>query len=59
LTASGSLVTRSEPALAALEGLRDANSSAVRWSLENFTIRSLHPNLRGGIEAILKMDDEH
>ncbi|WP_271189797.1 serine/threonine-protein kinase [Dactylosporangium matsuzakiense] len=46
-----------EPALAALEGLRDAGRSAVHWSFENFTIRSLHPNLRGGIEAIL--DNEH
>lgn len=47
-----------ESALAALEGLRDAGISAVQWSLENFTIRSLHLNLRGGIEAILKADDE-
>jgi len=43
-----------EPALAALEGLRDSRVPAVRWSLENFTIRSLHPNLRGGVEAILE-----
>lgn len=48
-----------EAALAALEGLRDARVSAVWWSIENFAIRSIHPNLRGGIEAILKTDGEH
>lgn len=46
-----------EPALAALEGLRDADLTAVYWSLENFTIRSLHPNLRAGIEALLESDE--
>jgi hypothetical protein len=46
-----------EPALAALEGLRVADLTAVYWSLENFTIRSLHPNLRAGIEALLEGDE--
>lgn len=42
-----------EPALAALEGLRSARKSAVRWIITDFTLRSLHPVLRAGVHEHL------
>lgn len=42
-----------ELAMAALDGLRQAPKSAVRWAITDFTIRSFHPVLRGGIQEFL------
>jgi len=52
-------VRETPDALAALEGLRDAAPSAVRWTLSDFAVRSLHPVLRQGIEneILLQLSD--
>jgi len=42
-----------ETALVALDGLRDAGSEAVDWTLSDFTQRSLNPVLRQGLGEIL------
>jgi serine/threonine protein kinase len=42
-----------ETALVALEGLREAAPTAVEWTMNDFTLRSLHPILRNGIGEIL------
>jgi hypothetical protein len=42
-----------ETALAALEGLREASPTAVEWTMNDFTLRSLHPILRNGISEIV------
>jgi hypothetical protein len=39
--------------LAAVEGLQTADDSAVTWSVSDFTLRSLHPALRSGIQKHL------
>ncbi|WP_239393631.1 serine/threonine-protein kinase [Frankia sp. CiP3] len=42
-----------EPALAAVEALRVADIEAVEWTLSDFSIRSLPPILRRGIDELL------
>lgn len=39
-----------DAAAAAVEGLAAADDEAVRWTLTDFTVRSLHPHLRKHIE---------
>ena len=46
-------VRDSEAAMAALEGMRDADRAAVAWSVTDFSIRSLHPLLRAEIQNFL------
>jgi serine/threonine protein kinase len=41
----------SEQAAAAVEGLAAASEDAVRWTVTDFTLRSLHPHLRNHIAA--------
>jgi serine/threonine protein kinase len=43
-----------ETALTAVEGLQAADDSAVRWSVTDFSLRSLHPALRSGIQKLLE-----
>ncbi len=50
-------IRRPESALAASEGLEEAEVRAVDWSLEEFSIKSLHPILRTRIGQILTADD--
>lgn len=44
-------VRTSEQAIAAVEGLIAASDEAVRWTVTDFTLRSLHPHLRTHIQA--------
>jgi len=44
-------VYTSEQASAAVEGLIAASDDAVRWTVTDFTLRSLHPHLRNHIQA--------
>jgi eukaryotic-like serine/threonine-protein kinase len=46
-------VRDSEAAMAAVEGMRDAGRTAVAWSVNDFSVRSLHPLLRAEIENFL------
>ena len=46
-----------ETAVAAAEGLREAGRAAVEWSINEFSLRSLHPVLRNGIGAYLTERD--
>jgi tRNA A-37 threonylcarbamoyl transferase component Bud32 len=46
-------IRTADRALVALEGLRDA-ASHLKWNLTDFTIRSLHPTLRVGVEEIME-----
>ena len=46
-------VRDTEAAVAAVEGLREAGTSAVAWSVTDFSLRSLHPLLRTEIENYL------
>ena len=45
-----------ELALAAMEGLRAAPKAAVRWTITDFGLRSMHPLLREGIQDLLNED---
>lgn len=45
-----------EDAVAAVEGLRAADTGAVDWTVSETALRTLHPILRAGISSIL--DDE-
>lgn len=47
-------IRKPESALAASEGLEEAEWGAVDWSLSEFSIKSLHPILRARIEEILE-----
>jgi serine/threonine protein kinase len=42
-----------EPALVAVEALRAADASAVQWTLSDFSVRSLPPILRRGIDELV------
>lgn len=44
-------IRHAEEAAAAVEGLRAASEEAVRWTVTEFTLRSLHPHLREHIQA--------
>lgn len=46
-------VRSGEDALIALEGMRSTSEAAVRWSINDFSLRSLHPVLRNGIGTYL------
>lgn len=50
-------VRSGEDALVAVEGLRGASASAVRWSINDFSLRSLHPVLRNGIAVYLDEEE--
>jgi hypothetical protein len=52
-------IRRPDSALAASEGLEEADVSAVDWSLTEFSIKSLHPILRARIEQILEEEDDN
>jgi len=54
LTAILQNIRDTETALTAVEGLQAADDSAVRWSVTDFSLRSLHPALRSGIEKHLE-----
>lgn len=47
-----------ESAVASVEGLRAAGPGATDWSVQNFSLRSLHPTLRGAIEQLLDEGDD-
>lgn len=49
LTAILQAIRDTAAAVAAAEGLRSASVSAVEWSLNDFSMRSLHPSLRAAI----------
>ena len=49
LTAILQAIHDTAAAVAAAEGLRSASVSAVEWSLNDFSMRSLHPSLRAAI----------
>ncbi len=53
LTGTLQAIRTTEAAVAAIEGLREAGKSAVAWSATAFSIRSMHPVLRSGIEDFL------
>jgi serine/threonine protein kinase len=53
LTAILQAIRSPEAAVAAVEGLREAGSHAVAWSITEFSLRSLHPVLRNGIAAYM------
>lgn len=53
LTAILQTIRDTEPAVAAIDGLREAGEAAVAFSVSEFTLRSLHPVLRGGIQTYL------
>ncbi len=46
-------IRETEPSLAATEALRTANPDAVEWTLSDFSVRSLPPVLRSGIQDLL------
>lgn len=46
-------IRQSEDAVAAAEALRAADIHAVRWTLNEFSLRSLHPTLRAGVMDVL------
>jgi hypothetical protein len=46
-------VTETEHAIAAGEGLRSADPEATEWALSEFSVRSLHPNLRFDIGLLI------
>jgi serine/threonine protein kinase len=54
LVATLQSVRDDETAVAAAEGLRAAGRSAVDWSIQDFSLRSLHPTLRGSIGQFLE-----
>lgn len=56
LTAVLQAIRDTEPAVAAIDGLRQAGEQAVAFSVSEFTLRSLHPVLRGGIQTYLNHD---
>jgi hypothetical protein len=39
--------------VAAVEALQQAGKSAATWSVSEFSLRSMHPVLRSGIETYL------
>ena len=49
-------VRDNEAAVAAVEGLRAAGPGATQWSVQDFSLRSLHPTLRGAIAQFLEED---
>jgi len=49
LTAVLQAIHDTAAAVAAAEGLRSASVSAVEWSLNDFSVRSLHPSLRAAV----------
>jgi eukaryotic-like serine/threonine-protein kinase len=49
-------VRSGEDALVAVEGLRAVAPSTVRWSINDFSLRSLHPVLRTGIESYVDQE---
>jgi hypothetical protein len=49
-------IRQPEDAVAAVELLRSVETYAVRWTLNEFSLRSMHPKLRAGIMDFL--DDE-
>ncbi len=53
LTAVLQAIRDTEPAVAAIDGLREAGEAAVAFSVSEFTLRSLHPLLRSGIQTYL------
>ena len=53
LTAVLQAIRDTEPAVAAIDGLREAGEAAVTFSVSEFTLRSLHPVLRNGIQTDL------
>lgn len=53
LTAVLQAIRETEPAVAAIDGLREAGDEAAAFSLSEFTLRSLHPVLRSGIQTYL------
>ncbi len=46
-----------EPALAAIEALRTADPDVVEWALSDFSVRSLPPILRNGIEDLIRRSE--
>jgi serine/threonine protein kinase len=53
LTAVLQAIRGTEPAVAAVDGLREAGEAVVSFSITDFTLRSLHPVLRTGIQTHL------
>lgn len=52
-------IRTAEQAAAAVEGLTTASDDAVRWTVTDFTLRSLHPHLREHIEAYFEQTTSH
>ncbi|MGD9526417.1 MAG: serine/threonine-protein kinase [Dehalococcoidia bacterium] len=46
-------IRETESSLAAIEALRSADPDAVEWTLSDFSVRSLPPALRSGIQDLL------
>lgn len=56
LTSVLQAIRDAEPAVAAIDGLSEAGEAAVAFSVSEFTLRSLHPVLRGGIQTYLNQN---
>lgn len=46
-------IRKTEPALASIEALRTADREAVKWAISDFSLRSLPPVLRNGIQDLM------
>ena len=53
LTSVLQAIRETEEAVAATDALREAGEAAVDFSISDFSLRSLHPVLRSGIETYL------